>query len=100
MPPRDPDGPDDPKGQRRLAWATLMRRTWNLDVLACPRCGERMELIATIEDERTARKILEHLGLPARAPPRGRPWRPGLKQLAFDDDDAGRFDGIDSFPID
>jgi hypothetical protein len=31
-----------------------------------------MDLIATIEDERTSRKILEHMGLPARAPPRGR----------------------------
>ncbi len=76
-----------------------MRRTWNLDVLACARCGERMELIATIDDERTARKILEHLGLPQRAPPRGRPWRPGQQQLALDDD-AGRFDGVDLLPVD
>src|SRR5260370_16414446 len=45
---------DDPGRQRRLAWAALMRRTWDLDVLACPRCGERLELIAVIEDERTA----------------------------------------------
>jgi hypothetical protein len=75
----DPDlaGPDDPKRQRRLAWATLMSRTWNLGVLACSRCGERMELIATIEDPQVAAKILDHLGLPSRAPPRGRAWRPG-----------------------
>jgi hypothetical protein len=30
-----------------------------------------MRPIAVIEDERVARKILEHLQLPARAPPRG-----------------------------
>jgi len=26
-----------------------MRRAFNLDVLACPRCGGRLRLIATIE---------------------------------------------------
>ena len=76
-----------------------MRRTFDLDVLACARCGGRMALIATIEDERTARKILEHLGLPARAPPRARPGRPGQQQLALDQD-AGRFDGVDCLTID
>jgi hypothetical protein len=50
-------------------WAALMRATFDLDVLTCSRCGERMRYIATILDARVARKILEHLGLPARAPP-------------------------------
>jgi hypothetical protein len=68
----------------------LMRRTWELDVLACPRCGERMDLIALSEDSQVAAKILIHLGQPARAPPRGRPWRPGQQQLAVG------FDGVDS----
>jgi hypothetical protein len=58
-----------------------MRRSFGLDVLACPRCGDRMELIAAIEDPDVARRILTHLGLPARAPPRGRPWR---RQLLLD----------------
>ena len=53
-----------------------MRRSLGLDVLDCPRCGHRMELIAAIEDPAVARRILEHLGLSTRAPPRGRPWRP------------------------
>jgi hypothetical protein len=35
-----------------------------------------MELIAAIEEERIATRILAHLGLPVRAPPRGRPWTP------------------------
>jgi hypothetical protein len=58
-----------------------------------------MDLIATIDDERTARKILEHLGLPARPPPPARPWRTRQQQVAFDDD-ADRFDGVDSFSTD
>ena len=53
----------------RETWAELMRATFNLDVLGCPRCGGRLRHIATILDGRVARKILEHLGLPARAPP-------------------------------
>jgi hypothetical protein len=46
-----------------------MRVTFQLDVLACPRCGGRLRHIATILDARVARRILEHLGLSSRAPP-------------------------------
>jgi hypothetical protein len=81
----DPDGPDNPGRQRRLDWAALMKRTFGVDVLRCPRCGERMRLIATIEDPSVAKKILEHLGLPARAPPLLAPWsRPARAQSAPD----------------
>ena len=31
-------------------WAELMRRSLGLDVLACPRCGGRLTLIALIDD--------------------------------------------------
>lgn len=53
----------------RETWAELMRVTFELDVLACTKCGGRLRHIATILDARVARKILEHLGLTARAPP-------------------------------
>ena len=42
-----------------------------------------MSLISAIDDPAVARRILCHLGLPARAPPRGRPQR-GQRQLALD----------------
>jgi hypothetical protein len=32
------------------AWAALMRRAFDIDVLACPRCGGRLRLVATVED--------------------------------------------------
>ena len=70
-----------------------MRRTWGLDVLACPRCDARMELIAVIEDAAVARRILEHMGLPTRAPPRGPPWRPQGTLPFIQPGDAG--DGVD-----
>ena len=48
-----------------------------LDVLACPRCGRRLTLIALIEDPAVIVRVLGHLELPtdipeaqpARAPP-------------------------------
>ena len=60
---------------RYWSWAELMRRAFDLDVLACPRCGSRMRLIATVHDPRVIRRILAHLGLscsgqsPGPAPP-------------------------------
>lgn len=54
-----------------------MRRTFGFDVLACPRCGGHLRLIALIEQAAVIQRILGHLGLssevsvprPARAPP-------------------------------
>ncbi len=34
---------------RGQTWAALMARTFGIDVLACPRCGGRLRLIALIE---------------------------------------------------
>ena len=52
-------------------WAELMQRTFGFDVLACPRCQARLELIALIEDPRVIRRILNHLGLPTEVPTAG-----------------------------
>ena len=62
---------------RYRSWAELMRRAFEVDVLACPRCGGRMFVLATIDDPAVIRRILTHLGLPMapgepapeRAPP-------------------------------
>ena len=89
------DGPDDPERPRRLDWATLFKRAYAVDVLICPRCRGKMTILSIIDDQDVAQKILQHLGLPARAPPRGRPWRPGQQKLALDDA-LVNFDGIDS----
>ena len=72
---RPAQDPDDPTRQRRLNWAILLKRSFGLDVLACPRCGDRMELVSCIEDSVIAHRILNHLGLPTRGPPRPPPWR-------------------------
>jgi hypothetical protein len=56
-------------------WAELMQRSFGFDVLACPHCGGRLELIALIEDAAVIRRILSHLGLPTDVPT-ARPARP------------------------
>src|SRR2546425_4476644 len=69
---------------RHWAWAALMRRAFDLDVLACPRCGGRLRLIATLEDPEAIRPILAALGggreREGRAPPgpAGGPARPAV----------------------
>jgi hypothetical protein len=40
-----------------------MRRAFETDVLACPRCDGRMVVLATIEDPAVIHRILTHLGL-------------------------------------
>ena len=71
--------------ERRLTWAQLLQRVFLVDILECPRCRGRRKLIAVIADPAVAVRILESLGLPTRAPPRGRAvseeqgegWGPG-----------------------
>ena len=54
---------------RRIAWADLLKRVFEVDALRCPACGGRMRLIAAITDPSVARRILECLALSSRAPP-------------------------------
>lgn len=54
----------------RMSWARLLKRVFDIDVERCPHCGGQLKIISAIEDPATIGKILRHLGLPARAPPR------------------------------
>jgi hypothetical protein len=56
----------------RLDWATLLKRTFQIDVFVCPRCHGPTRVIAAITEPAVIRKILGHLREPpARAPPSG-----------------------------
>ena len=59
----------------RMSWARLLKRVFDIDVEHCPNCGSPLKIIAAIEDPVVTARILTHLGLPARAPPRS-PARP------------------------
>jgi hypothetical protein len=64
----------------RLRWAALLERVFGADVIACPRCGDRLAVLAFLidTDPDVTLRVLDHLGLPrdrttiapARAPPR------------------------------
>ena len=54
----------------RLGWAKLLKRVFDLDLAHCPNCGSALKIIAVILEQPVIEKILPHLGLQARAPPR------------------------------
>lgn len=60
----------------RIDWATLLKRTYDVDVLACEGCGGRLRLVAVITDATTAREVLASLGLDATVPPVARARSP------------------------
>ncbi len=61
----------------RIPWAELLKRTHDIDALACP-CGGRLQFIAVITDHEVARDLLESLGLPSAPPPLARARSPDL----------------------
>jgi hypothetical protein len=75
-----------PPRARTLDWAALLKRVYDVDVLHCPRCAGRLEVIAAISERSVVTKILAHLGLPTSlpqpAPARAPPWA----ELEFDHD--------------
>jgi Putative transposase len=60
------------RGQR---WAELMRRTFGFDVLACPRCGGRLRLIALIEEAAVIDRDSRAASRTRAAAPHGTPRR-------------------------
>ena len=54
----------------RMSWAQLLKRVFAIDIITCPQCGGPLTILAAIEDPTVIAKILAHLGLPTRAPPR------------------------------
>jgi putative transposase len=65
-------------GSHSWSWAALMHRAFALDVLACPQCGGRLRLIATLQDPAVIRKLLAHPGMARSGPsPGSAPPEPG-----------------------
>tara|TARA_R110002073_G_scaffold335848_1_gene529217 strand:+ start:261 stop:458 length:198 start_codon:yes stop_codon:yes gene_type:complete len=53
-----------------MACLRLLKRVFDIDIEHCPHCGGDMKIIAAIKESSVITKILDHLGLAARAPPR------------------------------
>ena len=65
----------------RYSWAELLRRTFLLDLLACP-CGARRRVLSLVCDPAQIHRCLSHLGLPTDPPERGPP-RTVAQRLPF-----------------
>jgi transposase len=46
---------------KRLGWAKLLKRVFNLDLTCCPHCGGELRIIAAILQRQAIEKILNHL---------------------------------------
>ena len=66
----DPDRASPHWTAGRMSWARLLKRVFDIDIEHCPHCGGTLKIIAAIEDPAVITKILAHLGLSTRAPPR------------------------------
>jgi Putative transposase len=66
----------------RMSWACLLKRVFDIDMEYCANCGGHLKIIAAIVDPAVFTKILTHLHLPARAPPRSPARRLDLFQAA------------------
>ena len=74
-----------PRASSWVKWADLLRRVFEIDVLACARCGGRLRFVAAIDDPEAIRRILGHLGLPTSiTPPLPARPPPGGEQVWFD----------------
>ena len=59
--------PPEARTGRYLLWHELLRRVFEIDVLACPKCGGRLRLLCTVHDGFSARRYLQDVS--AQAPP-------------------------------
>ena len=70
----------------------LLRRSFRVDVLECPKCHGRLRVLAVITEREPLRRILEHLGLPTQAPPLARARAPTEDALEDEDDSQLRLE--------
>ena len=54
----------------RLSWPKLLKRVFELDLEHCSNCCGELKIIAAILEAPVIEKVLTHLGLQARVPPR------------------------------
>ena len=68
-----PETPVRPRNAASIAWHVLLRRTYDVDAQVCGRCGDRMRVIAVIQDPAVAARMVDHLARQGVAMARGPP---------------------------
>jgi hypothetical protein len=69
------------KPASRHPWAWLLARVFAVDVITCSGCGGRMRLVEIADSRDDIARVLAHVGLGPRPPPRPRPAVPGQLEL-------------------
>jgi hypothetical protein len=69
----------------RVDWPTLLRRTFDADVLECPKCAGRLRVLGVVDEPEVVWAFLNELAI-APAPVRGRARDPTT--LLADDESA------------
>jgi transposase len=54
-------------------WRECIKKVWEVDPMACPKCGGEMKIISFIDEPLLIRCILEHLDLWRERIPKGLP---------------------------
>ena len=79
--------------RRRMSWAELMKRVFEVDVLECPVCKGPMRIIAEITDRKVIQQFLTALDLPSEAPEIQRARPPPQTEFDWDNEvDMGAAD--------
>ena len=79
-------------------WADLLKRTFAVDILSCPRCGGRLRLVAVVTEPVNVERYLAGVGeaseAPSRAPARGPPyWKSRVLRRGALGEEAASFSG-------
>ena len=85
---------------RSRTWAALMRRAFDLDVLRCPRCAGRMELVAAAPSPEAHAQAAQAADAVARVshPEARPPEKEPLPRFAADGPDAERYGARARYP--
>lgn len=86
-PEKAPTAASDKPSGYRINFAKLMLRVYDIDILACPRCNSRMQVISFITEHHVIRNILTSLKM-ATAPPELARAQVFFEQESFGFDDA------------
>jgi len=70
--------------RRRLSWARLIRKVYEVDPLLCRYCGAEMRIVAFVVEASSLRRLLKGVGLgPQEAEPLSRA-PPGVGELVYE----------------
>ncbi len=79
---RKPDS-DEGQRQRRLGWAKMIQKVYEIDPLLCSFCGAEVKILSFIIESKTIKKILDWMGLPSHKPEPLAPSPPIFKDTVY-----------------